>query len=335
MADWTHRLRLRHLELLLKLGETGNLSQSAAALNTTQPALSKWLKELEEDIGLPLFERHARGLRPTSYGEALIEHARRIAGHLDSARDDLAAQRAGGSGLVAIGTSGVSAADTVPMAVARLVKALPRAQVRIVESTMNLMMPQLERGELDIVVGRTASEAPDSLLCGEVLYRERINFVCGLEHPLAARRSVSWDDVYHYPWIVWPEGTPVRKALETALVAAGRGMPQHCLESNSSILNVTLLNQTELLGVASHRAALRFVRMNALRVLPMRLAGIGSVSMYWRADSVNRQAVALTLEHLRASARVGARRIGGEGYEQDLEETAHQSKKADLAARSR
>ena len=117
--DWTHRLRLRHLQVLLSLASTGNLSQSAAALNTTQPALSKWLKELEEDLGLPLFERHARGLRATSYGEALIEHARRIEAHLDIARDDMQALRAGGSGLVSIGTSGVSAADTVPLAVAR------------------------------------------------------------------------------------------------------------------------------------------------------------------------------------------------------------------------
>ncbi|RAD65106.1 LysR family transcriptional regulator, partial [Burkholderia multivorans] len=71
--DWTYRLRLRHLQVLLSLASTGNLSQSAAALATTQPALSKWLKELEEDVGLPLFERHARGLRPTPYGDALIE----------------------------------------------------------------------------------------------------------------------------------------------------------------------------------------------------------------------------------------------------------------------
>lgn len=152
--DWTYRLRLRHLQVLLSLASTGNLSQSATALNTTQPALSKWLKELEEDLGLPLFERHARGLRPTSYGEALIEHARRIEAHLDIARDDMQALRAGGSGLVSIGTSGVSAADTVPLAVSRLLERMPRAQVRIVESTMNQLMPQLARGELDIVVGR-------------------------------------------------------------------------------------------------------------------------------------------------------------------------------------
>ena len=57
--DWTHRLRLRHLQVLLSLAGTGNLSQSAVVLATTQPALSKWLKELEEDVGLPLFERCA------------------------------------------------------------------------------------------------------------------------------------------------------------------------------------------------------------------------------------------------------------------------------------
>ncbi|CAG9204942.1 DNA-binding transcriptional regulator, LysR family [Paraburkholderia tropica] len=303
MSDWTQRLRLRHLELLMKVGETGNLSHSAAALNTTQPALSKWLKELEEDIGLPLFERHARGLRPTSYGEALMEHARRITGRLDNARDDMAAQREGGSGLVAIGTSGVAAADTVPTAVARLVKELPRAQIRLVESTMNLMMPQLLHGELDIVVGRSSNEAVDPLLSAELLYRERIAFVCGLDHPLAERSTLGWDDLFACNWIVWPAGTPVRKALETALDAAGRGMPQHCIESNSSMLNVALLNQTQLLGVASGRAAQRFAQLGALRILPMTLESIGSVSMYWRSDSANRLAVARALAHLRGCAQ--------------------------------
>lgn len=304
-TDWTHRLRLRHLQWLLSVGETRNLSQSAAALNTTQPALSKWLKELEEDIGLPLFERHARGLRPTAYGEALLEHARRIDAHLDAARDDMSALLDGGSGLVAIGTSGASAADTVPLAVARLTRQLPRAQVRLVESTMNLMVPQLLRGELDIVVGRTASETPDPRLASEILYREPINFVTGIEHPLAQRDALEWDDVFAYPWIVWPHGTPVRMALETALAAAGRAMPRHHVESNSSILNITLLNHSELLGVASHRAALRFQRQGVLRLLPIRLAGYGAVSMYWRADSLTRTAVALALDHLRACAHEG------------------------------
>lgn len=302
--DWTHRLRLRHLRVLLSIAQTGNLSQSAEDLNTTQPALSKWLRELEEDIGLPLFERRARGLSPTGYGRALIEHARRIEGHLDSARDDMLALREGGSGLVSIGTSGVSAADTVPLATAALVEHLPRAQVRLVESTMNQLMPQLIHGELDIVVGRAADTLPDPQLSSETLYRDPINFVSGLAHPLANRTLVDWHDLLDYRWIVWPTGTPVRTALESALAMAGHAMPRHCVESNSSILNVTLLNHSNLIGVASHRAAGRFARLNALRVLamPMPLASSGAVAMYWRPDSESREAVALALDCLRSSA---------------------------------
>ncbi|WP_168788666.1 LysR family transcriptional regulator [Paraburkholderia aromaticivorans] len=300
--DWTYRLRLRHLQVLLSLASTGNLSQSAAALNTTQPALSKWLKELEEDVGLPLFDRHARGLRPTSYGEALIEHARRIEAHLDVARDDMQAMREGGSGLVSIGTSGVSAADTVPLAVSRLLERMPHAQVRLVESTMNQLMPQLARGELDIVVGRSGQQYDDPQLQTVTLYTEPINFVAGPQHPLAGRAALGWDDVLAYSWIVWPQGTPVRNALEAALAAEGRTLPGHCVESNSSILNLTLLNNTELVGVASHRAALRFEQLNALRILPIQLAGFGSVSLYWHAENVNRNAVAMALESLREFA---------------------------------
>ncbi|GKT24411.1 LysR family transcriptional regulator [Acidovorax sp. SUPP3334] len=151
--DWTHRLRLRQLQMLLSLAQTGNMSQSAQLLHTAQPALSKWLKELEDDLGMVLFERHARGLKPTPQGEALIAHARCIEAHLDSARDDMHALREGGSGLVAVGTSGASASDVLRMAVLRLLEWLPRAQIRLAESNMNVPMQQLAHGELDVVVG--------------------------------------------------------------------------------------------------------------------------------------------------------------------------------------
>jgi DNA-binding transcriptional LysR family regulator len=94
----------------------------------------------------------------------------------------------------------------------------------------------------------------------------------------------------------------VRTALEAALAAEGRALPGHCVESNSSILNLTLLNNTELVGVASHRAALRFEQLNALRILPIQLEGFGSVSVYWHAENVNRIAVAMALESLRTFA---------------------------------
>jgi DNA-binding transcriptional LysR family regulator len=303
--DWTYRLRLRHLEILLSIAQTGNLSQSAQALHTTQPALSKWLKELEADIGLPLFERHARGLRPTPYGQALLGHTQRIAGHLDSVREDMRALLDGGSGRVVMGTSGVSATGVVPLAITRLIEQLPRVQTSLVESAMDQLIPRLSRGEIDIVVGRAIPAG--GLLAGremraETLYRDPVNFVAGLRHPLAKRKTVDWNDLFAYPWIVWPEGTPIRNAIETALASAGHSLPRYCVESNSSLLNIALLGRSELIGVASHRAARHFASLKLLRILPMALDSFGEVSMYWRADE-NRRAVILALDCLRAATR--------------------------------
>ena len=197
--DWTQRIRLRHLQMLLSIAETGNLSQSAEAMNTTQPALSKWLKDLEDDLQLPLFERHARGLRPTTHGQAMIEHAKRIGSHLDSARDDMRALREGGSGMVTIGTSGVSASDLVPLAIARLVEQMPRAQVRVHEDTMNRLIPQLQHGEVDIIVGRAVVSPAADDFKAETLYRDPVDFVAGHAHPLAMRQSLTWEDMLSYP----------------------------------------------------------------------------------------------------------------------------------------
>ncbi len=304
--DWTQRLRLRQLQMLLSLAQTGNMSQSAQQLHTAQPALSKWLKELEDDLGMTLFERHARGLRPTPQGEALIAHARRIEAHLDSARDDMQALRDGGSGLVVVGTSGASASDVVPMAVLRLLEWLPRAQVRLAESTMNVLMQQLANGELDVVVGRSAPELHDGHIHAEMLYMEPIHLVARPQHPLLQQRpdgaALDWPDLMAYRWLVWPRGTPIRNTLESALAAAGHALPPGSVESNSVTLNLTLLGHSDMIGLASHRAALRFSQMGALRVLPVRMSGFGSVSMYWRENTTDRTAVAGMLRALREAS---------------------------------
>ncbi|RMX06649.1 LysR family transcriptional regulator [Corticibacter populi] len=303
--DWTDRLRLRNLQMLLSLAHTGNMSQSALALNTTQPALSKWLKELEEDMGLQLFERHARGLRPTPHGEALIAHARRINAHLDSARDDMQALREGGHGLVVLGTSGASASDLVPGAVLHLLERLPQTRIRLMESTMNVLMQQLATGELDVVVGRTAPELQEAVTVSETLYMEPIHLVARPQHPLFARDALDWPDLMQYRWLVWPKGTPIRNTLENALAAAGQVLPRGHIESNSVTLNLTLINSSDMIGLASHRAAVRFSQLGGMRIVPLKMSGFGTVSMYWRQGSTNRIAVAAMLSALRQAVGSG------------------------------
>jgi DNA-binding transcriptional LysR family regulator len=137
----------------------------------------------------------------------------------------------------------------------------------------------------------------------ETLYEEQINFIARPDHPLVTQNMLSWDDILAYPWIVWPRGTPIRNAIHEALIAAGKTLPAHFVESNSSLSNLTLLNNSNLIGVASHRAALRFENLNAIRILNMQLNTYGSVSMYWHGPALARAAVQLALQSLRESAQ--------------------------------
>lgn len=300
--DWTHRLRLRHLQMLVSLAETRNVSRSAALMNTTQPGLSKWLRDLEADVGLPLFERYARGLRPTAYGESLLAYARRIEAELDRGRDEMSSLRAGNSGRVVIGTSGAAASDATPAAVQRLLAAMPQVSVEIVENTMDKLIETLRRGELDLVVGRSSAEHGHPSLVAEDLYAENVHFVTRVGHPLHRRRAPEWRDLAHYRWLLWPQGTPIRTIFDAALLKAGQTIPPNHVASNSVASNLTLLYSSDMVGVLSDRAAMRYEKLKIVRRLPLHLDTHGTVTMYWRADALKTAVVEETIACLRRVA---------------------------------
>lgn len=300
--DWTHRLRLRNLQMLVSLAETRNISRSATLLNTTQPGLSKWLKELEADVGLPLFERHARGLRLTPYGTTLLGHAKRIEADLDRGRDEMSALRQGRSGLVVIGTSGAAAPDVVPRAVMALLEAMPQARVRLVEATMDQLIEQLGRGDLDLVVGRSAPEHHQAALQAEDLYAEQIHFVARPGHPLHRRRTLTWADVRRHRWILWPKGTPIRALFDAALAHAGEAAPEDHLQLNSMTANLALLSGSDMLSVVSDRVSARYEHLKIVRRLPLQLNAYGTVAMYWRSDVFRIAAVDGAITCMRAVA---------------------------------
>lgn len=285
--------------MLVSLAETQNVSRSAERLHMTQPALSKWLKELEADIGVGLFERHARGLRPTHYCELLLEHARRIGVDLDRARDEMAMLLAGNTGYVAIGGSGATIASTVPAAVLALLKAMPGARVDIVEGTMDRLMEMLGRRELDIAVGRSQPQYMTSQVEAEELYGEPLHFVARKGHPLHRLKSLGWDDLYRYRWVVFSSDTPVRSLLNEELRVARRSLPANALQSNSVFASFSLLTASDMITIASQRSIAMYEGMGALKRLPIRFSAAPPVMMYWRGDTSPSAAMQLTLECLR------------------------------------
>lgn len=301
--DWTHRLRLRQLQVLLSLADTQNISHSAEQLHVTQPALSKWLKEFETDLGLPLFERHARGLRLTAYGKTLKAFALRINGELDRARDEMAALRQGSAGRAVVGASGAAIASVVPQAIQSLLREMPSASIEIREAPMDGLFIQLLQHELDIAVGRAAPHYQHPEICSEPLYEERLRFAVRANHPLTRKPDVSLADLLSFRWIVWTRDIPARYVLEDALAEAGLAVPRDVVNSNSVLATIALATDSDMVAVVAERAIDLPDGTRVLTPLPVALHTRSTLTMYWRQELVPSAAVQELLARIRAAAR--------------------------------
>jgi DNA-binding transcriptional LysR family regulator len=281
---WTTRLRLRHLQLLIRLAETGSISDAARTAHTTQPGLSKWLKDLEEDAGATLFERHARGLRPTAQGELLINHVRRILSEMERAQSNMDALKEGNAPSISIGTSPASAPSLVPDAIGYFLAMHPRAHVSLQENTMNVLLERLELGQLDMVIGRLDNYRPRSTLHSQMLFREPMQVIARIGHPLAMRSHLDWSDLSAFDWILWPEGTPIRQRLDTALSNAGLKPLPSRIESSSLMANLRLLQTSDMLSVASGRVAEHFTRSGLISTLDFEMEAEGYIGICWRDE---------------------------------------------------
>src|SRR5262249_41092556 len=152
------RLKMRQVRLLVALDEHRNMHRAAASVAMSQPAATRLLGDLERLLGLRLFERGARGVTPNAYGESMVRHARVMLSALDHSRDELNALLQGTTGKIVVGTLLVAAPVLVPRAVARFKQRHPMHTVVIREGTTATLTAALQRGEIDIVVGRAPSE---------------------------------------------------------------------------------------------------------------------------------------------------------------------------------
>ncbi|CDG90028.1 LysR family transcriptional regulator [Xenorhabdus bovienii] len=298
MSNWTQKLKIQHLRLLICIGEQGNLSKVAEIMGITQPALSKWLGGLEEDIGITLFERHSKGLRPSEGGRLLLEHAQRILNDLERSQEDIEQFKMGIKGSLIIGSSPV-ATDCVSLALLSLVNDYPSIHVKVVENVMTSLLQSLISGKIDVVVGRVGGKALQLPLNYQTLYTEPVCFVGRCNHPLANRESINWQDLLEYNWIVWPTGTPIRTSIDNAIVDQGVMLPNNYLESSSMNVTINMIQASDIVSILSWRLAHRYVEKGQLAILPLpRIEQKGSVGVFWRKDTTPSDALQCFLSHL-------------------------------------
>ncbi len=309
-AKWFVRARLktRQLMLLTALADEANMHRAAEALNMTQPAASKLLKELEDALGVPLFERLPRGMRATWYGESLIRHARMALSSLQQAHEEIEALKAGRYGKVAIGAITTPALGLLPGAVAQVKRQHPSLNVEIQVDSSNVLIDQLLQGRLDVVVGRLFERHVKTDLRYEALADEPIAAVTRPGHPMLASARLQLRDTVARPWIVPPSGTVLRHRFELMFQEEGLDAPADVIETTALLFITKMLQGSDMLAVISADVGRYYAEHGMMALLPLampcRMDGFGLIT---RTDRLLSPAAKVMLRAIKAAAQTAYR----------------------------
>lgn len=258
------RLRLHQLRALDALETQRSLMKAAVSLAVSQPALTRTLHDVEQVLQARLFDRHARGVRPTAAGLAAIGAARRVLQELrllDAALDQLFDPAAG---ILSLGALPVAAAGVLPGVLARLKRERPGLRIRLREGRTEELLPLLAAGELDLVVGRLyAPDSPDGME-REALWDEPISLLARAGHPIldAAGPMDGWD--LALPTLTQRIGQDI-DALLAQLGWDGAG----ALRTSSYGLIRELLHETDTVALMPRLMMVGDLLRGTLRVVPL------------------------------------------------------------------
>jgi DNA-binding transcriptional LysR family regulator len=296
---WARRLKIRHLEVFVVLNETHNLTEAAARLHMTQPALSRWLADAEDAVGRPLFVRDRR-LSLTVDGEVVLAHAQRMLSDVQRTHNELQAVRQGLQGRLNVGTG--QPRVLLPRAIARLHRDRPGVFVSIVEGPMPELLQKLARRELDVVIGAIGVQALESGFKCETLLPDSIRVVASSSHPLVQVAQVDWKDTLSYPWILPPTGSMMRAAINDAFARQWLEPPIPSVEGNSSMRLHLLVGERNYVSILAATEAVLYTAGEHLGIVPVDPpVAFPELGMIWSADRAGSMVCGL-LDALRSEA---------------------------------
>ena len=261
---------MRQLALLVAAADSKSLRAAAEAVHVSQPAATKMLREAESTLGVQVFHRGRRGLVATPAGESIIGYARITVADLRRLHEALGEIQSGASGHIAIGSVLAPEPVQIARAIARFTAARPGVTLSLQVDTSDALVRRLLAAELDAVIARQMTRRESPELEFRELAQERLVVVAGPGTTFGAKRWTA-GELNAFSWVLLPEGTPVRRALESAFLQRKVSPPQSIVETNSMFTVVTLLQNSNMISAVSERTAEHFASKGELVILQSNL----------------------------------------------------------------
>lgn len=297
------RIKFRHLQAFVEVARQKSVNKAAELLHVSQPAVTKTIRELEDMLGVALFERDGRGIRMTRYGEVFQRHAGATMTALRQAVDSVSQEAARAGAPVRVGALPTVSARIMPQAMTRFLAEGTVTPVKIVTGENAVLLEQLRVGDLDLVVGRLA--APDKMtgLSFEHLYSERVLFVVRTDHPLLAPGTNLFDRLQDFPLLMPTRNSVIRPVVEQFLIAHGVSVPATQIETVSDSFGRAYLRMSDAVWIISEGVVAGDIADGVLAALPLDTDDTrGPVGLTMRTDTLPSLALTLLTNAIRDAA---------------------------------
>ena len=281
-------MELRHLRYFVTVAEELNFRKAAERLNVTRPALSKQIKDLEQELGVVLLERNTVRVQLTAVGDVYLKEARQILDHVKKAAGMVKDAQAGRRGRLLIGSVGPIASGFLPGTLKTFGEKYPDVDVSFVEMTPLEQPEALARGQIDVgfAYGRTVEHYRQ--VKTHLLLHCLFGVAVGLNHPFARRSSLRLSDIAGQTLVCFGKKNESQHCSNIRDFFAEEGCepgPVHYVQSFDSLTTVVACEQ----GIALLPIVLDFAPSQGVTIVPLESTSDLSFYMWavWRKDEAS------------------------------------------------
>src|SRR6185436_14218305 len=194
-------MELRHLRYFLAVGEAWNFTKAAAQLRVAQPALSRQVQDLEEEIGVDLLRRSPRGVTLTAEGKLFLEEVRELLNRTDEAVEKVRALARGEYGELHVGYAPTPTVGILPPALAAFQKSVPRVKLLLHDLSSDELISGLRNGTLELAIMVEPTGEQTAGIEFELLRTSPLSVAMTAAHPFARLKSIPLEKLAAEPLI--------------------------------------------------------------------------------------------------------------------------------------
>ncbi|MDE0801572.1 MAG: LysR family transcriptional regulator [Rhodospirillaceae bacterium] len=294
-------MELRQISHFLCVAEYLSFSAAAEDCGLTTQAVSKSVRQLEQTLGVKLFDRDTRTVSLTTFGNLLLPHAQAIQAETKQFGLNLETALGAHTGTVRLGATPTALTQLVPRALKRLFDLRPTLRVEVERSDFEHLTPLLLRGDLDLIVSTAPTKTVDSLITIEPLMTDYNIIVCSADNALA-KKPLKPKALLNRQWVTvnFPRGENDLKALFSSM---GEKLPSPSLQTTATDFAIDWVSASNFLSILPAQIAAGAVadgRLSAIEITD--LGDPWPIVMAYRRNATRSPAALALIDALKIEA---------------------------------